>query len=189
MSADNGFAVARDAKALIPYSRWRTTIFITSLFSIFSVGLPAAGQILERPKGEIILTVDGSITATNQGKEAVFDRDMLNRLGARTLRTSTSWTDGVQTFEGFLARDLMKAVGAKGTSVRATALNDYTIKIPLADFFKYDVLFAMKMNGKILTRRDKGPIWIIYPRDQHRELQNQKVDAKWIWQLVRLQVE
>lgn len=190
MSGDKGFWGAFGANGLfIRHMRRRIAIFSAALCSIFCIALPTAAWALDPPKGEIVLTVGGSIAVTNRGKAAVFDRDMLSHLGLHALRTSTSWTDGVQSFEGVLARDVMKAVGAKGAIVHATALNDYTIKIPVEDFSNYDVLFAMKMNGKDLTRRDKGPIWIVYPRDQHQELRNQKVDAKWIWQLVRLRVE
>ena len=64
----------------------------------------------------------------------------------------------------------------------------YSFEIPIADFEAYPVLFALKMNGVELTARDKGPIWIVYPRDQHRELQNQVTESKWVWQLAKIDV-
>lgn len=148
-----------------------------------------AGETLGTPKGRVILTVSGNIQNTNGVGKAAFDRDMLAKIGFKSLSTSTSWTDGKKKFEGVGAAELMRAVGAKGQKIVATALNDYKIEIPISDLKKYGVLFALKMDGKQLTRRDKGPVWIVYPRDSFRELQNQKADAKWIWQLVRLSVE
>ncbi|MGE0095449.1 MAG: molybdopterin-dependent oxidoreductase [Alphaproteobacteria bacterium] len=152
--------------------------------------LPAmAADALPRPTGAVLLTVSGSIANTNAGKDARFDRAMLEKLGVRTLRTSTTWTTGVKTFEGVLARDVMAAVGAKGTEIRAIALNDYAVTIPMEDFERYDVLLAFRMDGQDLTARDKGPLWIVYPRDAHRELNDSKFDARWAWQLKRLDVK
>ena len=152
--------------------------------------LPAmAADALPRPTGAVMLTVTGSIANTNVGKEARFDRAMLEKLGVQTMRTSTTWTTGVKTFEGVLARDVMKAVGAKGTELRAIALNDYVVKIPMEDFERYDVLLAFRMDGQDLTARDKGPLWVVYPRDTHRELNDSKFDARWAWQLKRFDVK
>jgi hypothetical protein len=72
--------------------------------------------------------------------------------------------------------------------VVATALNDYVASIPLREPYDYPVLLALKMNGEYLELRDKGPIWIVYPRDQFSELRNSMVDKKWVWQLSELEV-
>ncbi|MCH8188080.1 MAG: molybdopterin-dependent oxidoreductase [Proteobacteria bacterium] len=147
------------------------------------------GPQLAEPEGRVILTISGAIDRTNGDALARFDRKMLEELGTTTIITTTSWTDGPQEFEGVLARDVLKAVGATGGTIAATALNDYQITIPMSDFDKYQVLFATHMNGVELTARDKGPIWIVYPRDDHKELRNQKVDAKWLWQLSKINVQ
>lgn len=97
--------------------------------------------------------------------------------------------DGAQRFEGFLLRDLLGGLGAKGLTIRASALNDYSVDIPLADIEKFDVIVAHSMNGSPLSLRDKGPLWIVYPRDQHPELQDIRYDYRWVWQLKALEVE
>ena len=148
-----------------------------------------AGESLPQPSGRVILTISGAIENTNGDGVARFDRAMLERLGVTKVNTSTSWTDGVTRFEGVLARDLLKAVGATGDQVSARALNDYAIEIPFSDFESYDVLFAFRMDDVDLTPRDKGPLWIVYPRDEHPELRNQDVDTEWLWQLVNLDVQ
>lgn len=165
-------------------------VVLMVLIGMVAAALPssAAGP-LPQPSGAPLLTVDGAIDATNRDGKAVFDRAMLERLGLHTLRTSTTWTDGINTFEGVLARDVMAAVGARGATVIATALNDYRIDIPVSDFSTYDVLFALRMDGKDLTARDKGPLWIVYPRDDHEELQDGRMEHRWVWQLNALRVE
>ena len=143
---------------------------------------------LAQPEGPVLLTISGAIANANDGGVAKLDREMLQSLGEHEVKTTTSWTDGVKTFKGVLARDVMELVGAYGTTITATALNDYVVEIPLSDFEKYDVLFALTMDGEQLTRRNKGPIWPVYPRDDFPELMNRSSDKKWIWQLVRMEI-
>ena len=150
---------------------------------------PQATEPMAQPNGPVLLTVAGAIELTNAPGKAEFDRDMLRRLGTAKLRTSTSLTDGATLFEGVLAADVLSAVGAHGSVVTATALNDYSIEIPVTDFVRYRVLLALSMNGVELTTRDKGLIWVVYPRDDHPELRNPKVDAKWIWQLANFDIK
>jgi hypothetical protein len=104
-------------------------------------------------------------------------------LGVEQLKTSTNWTDGQQVFEGVPMRKLLDAVGAAGTTAKAIALDDYTNDIPISDFRQYPVLLAWSMNGKPLTLRDKGPLWIVYPRDEYSELQDATLDQHWVWSL------
>lgn len=142
--------------------------------------------------GRPLLTVTGQIKAlrnesTNE-RAIQFNREMLNSLPRKSLRTSTVVTDGVRHFEGFLMRDLLERVNAEGEIADAFALNDYVITIPIKDFYTYDVLIADTMDGTPLTSRDKGPLWIVYPRDQHRELQDIRYDYRWVWQLHRLDI-
>ncbi|WP_114966143.1 hypothetical protein [Alkalilacustris brevis] len=129
-----------------------------------------------------------SITGRIEGESARFTRAELEAFEQHSLQTSTSVTDGVREFEGFLMRDLMAAVGATGDSVEALALNGYQIAIPIADFERFDVLGALSMDGARLSPRDKGPIWIVYPRDAHLELDDIRYDMRWVWQLQALDV-
>ncbi|MDN6321603.1 MAG: molybdopterin-dependent oxidoreductase [Halomonas sp.] len=144
---------------------------------------------LPAPSEPVILTIDGNIHHTNVGDTAQFDTTMLGSLETHTLATETSVTDGVNQFAGFLLRDLLKWVGADGEQIIATALNDYIVEIPLNDFYQYDVLVATHMDGQALTPRDKGPLWIVYPRSDHTELQDIRYDYRWVWQLNGLTVE
>ncbi len=177
------FLVARSVKALL-----LPALALTIVLAGPAGDPPLAQEPLAKPNGRVLLTVTGAIELTNAQGKAEFDRDMLRRLGTSRLRTSTSWTDGATLFEGVPASDVLRAVGAHGTVVAATALNDYVIEIPVADFDKYSVLFALSMNGVVLTARDRGPIWVVYPRDDFPELRNPTADAKWIWQLVSIDI-
>jgi len=108
----------------------------------------------------------------------------LKTLPQVTIRTRTEFTDGVVTFVGPLVRDLIAPIDkGKGTTLHLTAVNDYAVDIPIRDVTKYDVILAMSANGKRLSVRDKGPLWLMYPMDDFPELQDASYNAKLIWQL------
>jgi hypothetical protein len=160
------------------------------LVAIGGSGFADAGHVpLPEPEGRVILEVRGSVGVTNRDGTVAFDRDMLESLGMTTLATTTPWTDGVIVFEGVLMADLLDAVHATGDSVVARALNDYEIRIPLSDFRTWPVLLALKVDGEYLRIRDKGPMWIVYPRDDYSELDTDDTMDKSIWQLRHLTIE
>lgn len=144
---------------------------------------------LSSPTGDVVLTVTGSIERTNADDTALFDEAMLAALPQKSVETTTVVTDGVRRFDGFLMRDLLDYLGAHGETVTASAINDYIIDIPMEDFSRFDVLVATHMDGQRLQPSDKGPLWIVYPRDDHDALQDIRYDYRWVWQLVRLNVE
>ena len=159
------------------------------LFILLTMGVTQAGAISPgEPTGRVILTIDGAISVTNGDSILRLDAAMFTAIGESTLTTTTTWTEGVQEFRGVLGRDLMQAIGASGSVLQAVAINDYKIEIPVSDFDKWDVLFATSMNGKRLSRRDKGPIWVIYPKSAGGDV-NAYTDSKSIWQLIKLTVE
>lgn len=162
--------------------------FVAFALAISSTATHAADP-LPAPQGQVILTITGNIAVSNTPEGAAFDRAMLEEIGLTELSTSTPWTDGVQQFNGILGRTLLERVGAQGNVVMASALNDYTVELPMDDFLAYDVLLAMDMNGAAMQVSDKGPVWIVYPRDQVPALQDRKLHDRWVWQLKSLQVK
>lgn len=169
----------------------RAILAATLLATLASFGRPAvAGEQapLPKPSGAVVLTVTGAIANTNGPGRAEFDLPMLEALGTVTFTTTTSWTDGPQRFEGVSAAQLLHAVGATGAVARASALNDYVAEIPIEMIEKYPVLLAFRQNGKALTTRDKGPVWIVFPRDDYPSLNDPRVDLLWVWQLEAIEV-
>ncbi len=144
---------------------------------------------LSEPAGDIVLEVFGAITVRNGENGAQFDMAMLRALPTTSLSTSTSVTDGSSDFEGFLLRDFLSGLGATGTTLRASALNDYVVDIPMSDIERFEIIVAHSMDGEPLSLQDKGPLWIVYPRDTHPELQDIRYDYRWVWQLHALEVQ
>ena len=152
-------------------------------------GVALAAEPLAAPAGEPILTVSGAITVTNEGETAVLDRAMLEELSPVTIETSTIWTDGVQTFTGVPLKTILDRLGAEGTMIAASALNDYTVEIPVSDAVEGGPILAYAQNGNPLSVRDKGPLWLIYPYDSSSDYQTEVIYARSIWQLARMEVK
>lgn len=117
-----------------------------------------------------------------------FDRETLENMPHRVLSTRNDYVDGVGTFRGPLAFDVIDLIGRAGSHrVRMSALNGYYVDIDLDEIRKYQPVLALEMNGTRLTRRDKGPIWLMYPMDDHPELQDPSYNSRLIWQMYMIE--
>ena len=143
--------------------------------------LPAANLPVE-------LAVSGKVHNTNQDKLAQFDMPMLERLPQASFSTHTPWYAQARKFTGPLLRDVLAAAGAQGSIVRAVALNDYWVDIPIDDCQRFDMVLARLLDDKPMPVRDKGPLFIIYPFDQHSMLRNTLYYSRCAWQLKAIEV-
>lgn len=165
-------------------TQFRTALLaaVTALFT------GAASADLPAPSGEVVLSVSGAITITNAEGQAVFDREMLEAFDPAAFATTTIWTEGLHTFVGVPLVDLLEAVGAEGSLLRASAINDYTVEIPLGDAVAGGPIVAYLMDDRPMSVREKGPLWVIYPFDDVPAYQSETIYSRSIWQLNRIEV-
>ncbi|WP_207481180.1 molybdopterin-dependent oxidoreductase [Arenibaculum pallidiluteum] len=159
------------------------------LYLVAHMPLAALAEGLAAPTGRVILTVEGAVSHTNAGTTAQFDREMLERLPQHEIETSTPWASQVVRFAGPRLSDVLDLVGARGARLHATAHNDYKAEIPVADAAKHGVVLALKADGRYLSLRERGPIWIVYPLDSDPSLVEAGAGDRMVWQLARLRVE
>lgn len=165
----------------------RRLLLLTGTSLTLAMALPA--WALDAPKDKAVLTVSGKIASKNKGATAVFDMAMIQKLPQQTFTTKTPWDNQPVKFSGPLLRDVLAAVKASGTNIRAVALNDYKISIPVEDANKFGVIVAHRMNDQAIPVRTKGPLFIVYPFDTQAELQSNKYYERSIWQLKAIEVE
>lgn len=161
----------------------------------FSLGLalgallqPAFVAALDRPTGRVLLTISGNVRQTNQDDRAAFDMAMLQALPQVSFVVRTPWFAQPRKFTGPLLRDVLKAVGAQGQTVRALALNDYRVDIPFGDPMRYDIIIARLMDDQPMLVRDKGPLFVMYPFDREPELRTAVYFGRCAWQLKALEI-
>ena len=151
--------------------------------------LPGVSLALDKPKGRPILTVTGKIGDTNADQAARFDMDMLAALPQQTFTTHTPWYETPKKFTGPLLSDVMALVKADGKTLKAKAINDYAIEIPMEDLVKHKVMLARLLDDQPMAIRDKGPLFVIYNFDSDAELRKSTYYERCIWQLKSLEVK
>lgn len=163
----------------------RSLIPTVTAFAFFACA--AIAEELPQPNGDVLLTVSGAIDVTNNGDTAEFDLSMLQALDDTTVETTTIWTEGKQTFQGVSLDALMKRLGVDAGTLRATAINDYSVEIPVSDAVPGGPILAYLLNGETMSIRDKGPLWVIYPFDADADYRSEVIYSRSIWQLDRIE--
>ena len=146
---------------------------------------------IPRPGKSVVLTVVGATAGNTASGNIEFDIATLERIGLVRFTSKNRWYNEPMTYEGVLGSAFLDAVGVpdRATTIRATALNDYVVRIPIEDLRRWPVVLALKLNGKYMSIRDKGPIWIVYPNHVFEELGGPAHQGKWIWQLKEIAFE
>lgn len=151
--------------------------------------LTGASHALDAPKGKVILSLTGNIQFKNAGDRADFDMEMLAALPQHSFSTSNPWYKESKKFTGPLLRDVLAVAGAQGSLLKAEALNNFKVEIPLADTRQFPVVLARLMDDKPMLIREKGPLFIIYPFDTNTELHSARYYSRSAWQLRSLEVQ
>jgi hypothetical protein len=151
-------------------------------------GSGAAQAPLGAATGAVLLSVGGRIRHRNAGELAQFDAAMLDALPQLTITARTPWYAEARAFTGAKLRDVLDVAGAEGSMLRAVALNDYRVDIPMDDVRRHDVIVARLLDGKPMAVREKGPLFVMYPFDTQPALRNAVYFSRCIWQLQMLEV-
>ena len=122
---------------------------VTLVFS-FAVAAVTSLQAQEitAPTGDAILTITGGIAVTNVGETLVFDLDSLMALPSEIVETETIWTTDIQKFKGVSLVTLATLIGADAGELLATAINDYTVSIPISDAIEGGPIIAYMLNDQ-----------------------------------------
>ncbi|MEN4931795.1 oxidoreductase [Erwinia billingiae] len=128
-----------------------------------------------------------TFTLVNNGTETPISTADLQKLAVSKISTSTNFTPFAE-FEGATLSSFAKSYNVQGGLLRVYALDDYSYTIPLRELEKFNAIIAYKKNGTMMPVSDLGPFAIIYPRDQHPELNSLDVNAKTVWQIKRIEV-
>lgn len=150
----------------------------TIAFAVFAaLATPALAQDVPVLK---ITSAAGSVT---------YDRNELEAMGLVSVKTTTPWNEGVVDFEGVPLAMLLEKANAKGDTTTVTALNDYSVDIPTADFAEFGTILAVKRNGAYMPVDDQGPFFVIYPFDSNPVLKGQPYFGRAVWQVKEISVQ
>jgi hypothetical protein len=156
---------------------------------LFAAGaLVAAAALVATAPGVLAGAGETALTVQRESRTIELSLDELAALPQVTVVTENEFSDGEVAYRGPLVRDVLARFGLdQAPEVRFTAANDYFVDIPAEDFSAYDAILAMEADGKPLSRRDKGPLWLMYPISDHAELKDPAYLRRLIWQVVRIE--
>ncbi len=160
---------------------------------IYTVITPATlqpGAPIPTPQDEPMLTITGKVGTTNSDNAIVMDRATVEQAGVVEYTVTDPYEERPVRYQGVLMRDLLALwqVPADAETVQMVALNDYTIDIPLQDFYDYPVLFALQADGEYMEPDYRGPAMLVYPVDTY-EFDPMMVQRKWIWQIKAITIQ
>lgn len=150
-----------------------------------SVGLLAAG-----PAGaqESLLVVHNPALGPDRGK-VHFSRDDLEALDWREITTGNQFITGDAVFRGPRVADALALIGHAGAKyARLVSAAGRHSDILISELQKYEAILALEMNGRALTLRDFGPIWVMYPMNDHSELEDSRFNNRLVWQLQEIEL-
>ncbi len=128
-------------------------------------------------------------TGGETSKVVEFSMEELLALKQYEISTENDYVDGKPTFKGPLMRDVLKGINTEGAEIaRLIAVDDYSSQAPVVEAMQYDVILALQKDGAPLSRRGKGPIWVIYPMSDHKELRRPEINGRLVWQLAKIEV-
>lgn len=144
--------------------------------SIFVLAAPATAQTV--------------LTVTHDGENVEYDLSALQALPQTEFTTENPFIDGARVYSGPLLRDVLELSDLLDQEViTIRALNDYEIAFPVSDAIDFDVIIALKSEGSLMSIRDNGPLWLMYPVSDHSELNEPIYKSRMIWQLVEISAE
>ncbi|AUG54518.1 molybdopterin-dependent oxidoreductase [Thalassospira marina] len=123
-----------------------------------------------------------TVTAPD-GAQSVFSYDELAKMPVTDVKTTTPWTEGKHVFTGVSFADLFKSTGISSGTVRVSALNDYSVTVPVDRLVETGAILAYQFDGKAMSVRDKGPYWVIFPFDSDPSFQTDQYWSYAVWQV------
>ena len=171
----------------------RPALFLSAILlmiaAAMAVASPSLADELAAPSGKVILTISGAITHRNAGDKADLDRAMLEALPQQEIATTTPWFDGVTRFSGPYLKDVIALAGGSGEWATVTALDEYSVDVPVSDFDAHLPILAMKRDGEVMPDDDKGPLFIIYDYGSDPKLNTDEFHSRSVWSVRSIELE
>lgn len=117
------------------------------------------------------------------------DEAALAALPQTEFKTQTPWTTGSHSYRGPTLASVLAAQGVEHASlIEASGLNGYQQQLELSLFGQVPLALVRYQDDKPLTRRNKGPLWLLMPFSAHPELDVPAIHSGMVWQLTRIEV-
>ncbi|WP_419465436.1 hypothetical protein [Aeromonas caviae] len=122
-------------------------------------------------------------------REITLDEAALAALPQVEFETATPWTLGTHRYRGPTLKSVLAAQQVDSASaIDVTALNGYQQRVDLSLFAKVPLTLVRYQDDKPLTRRNKGPLWLLVPLSAHPDMDVSAIHNNMVWQVIRIEV-
>jgi len=130
-----------------------------------------------------------NIYSASQAIDEKYTLKQLQQLPQHDIETIIPWTNETHRYRGPYLEDVFTLANVKGEWLTMYALDHYQISVNFKKIKKYKPILALQVDGKLLTIRSKGPIWLIFPMSDYEELNAAIYHDYMVWQLLKISVE
>lgn len=152
--------------------------------SLFGLAMLAGMSSFGSAQAEVLLTIEAK-----DGQTVTYTREELDALPRVSFSTGTVWTKGQKEFSGVALKSLLTEAGITEGMIQAVAVNDYVVEIPVDSLEDDAPIVADRIDGETFSRRDNGPLWIMFPFDKDVSYRTEENYSRSVWQLVRLSLK
>lgn len=122
-------------------------------------------------------------------REITLDEAALAALPQVEFETATPWTLGTHRYRGPTLKSVLVAQQVDSASaIDVAALNGYQQRVDLSLFAKVPLTLVRYQDDKPLTRRNKGPLWLLVPLSAHPDMDVSAIHNNMVWQVIRIEV-
>lgn len=122
-------------------------------------------------------------------REITLDEAALTALPQVEFETATPWTLGTHRYRGPTLKSVLAAQQVDSASaIDVAALNGYQQRVDLSLFAKVPLTLVRYQDDKPLTRRNKGPLWLLVPLSAHPDMDVSAIHNNMVWQVIRIEV-
>ena len=122
-------------------------------------------------------------------REITLDEAALAALPQVEFETATPWTLGTHRYRGPTLKSVLAAQQVDSASaIDVAALNGYQQRVDLSLFAKVLLTLVRYQDDKPLTRRNKGPLWLLVPLSAHPDMDVSAIHNNMVWQVIRIEV-
>ncbi|WP_396127605.1 hypothetical protein [Aeromonas caviae] len=122
-------------------------------------------------------------------REITLDEAALAALPQVEFETATPWTLGTHRYRGPTLKSVLAAQQVdRASAIDVAALNGYQQRVDLSLFAKVPLTLVRYQDDKPLTRRNKGPLWLLVPLSAHPDMDVSAIHNNMVWQVIRIEV-
>lgn len=154
---------------------------INSIFILQWLIMPCASATSEK----ILL----NIHSDSQQVSEQYTLTQLQHLPQHEIRTKIPWTNETHTYRGPYLEEIFTLAKIKGEWLTLYALDHYQVSFNFKKIKMYKPILALQVDSKPLTIRTKGPIWLILPMSDYKELSAAIYNDYMIWHLIKISIE